>query len=243
MTRNLIVGNWKMNGVKAALSEIDALDGLCRSLGDDRPEILICPPATLLPVIAEPVKRAGFLVGGQNCHPEETGAFTGEISAEMLADAGASHVIVGHSERRAYYNEDHRLVKAKAQAALRAGLTPIVCLGETRMERHAGQAVAVVSQFLAQSMPEELDRCIVSYEPLWAIGTGLVPSVEEIAEIHLAIRQRIGSEPRILYGGSVKPDNAARILSIANVDGALVGGASLKASDFIGIIEAARTKA
>lgn len=237
--RKLIVGNWKMNGLSAALGEIDRLAALCSAQERDCADVLICPPATLLAAAAGRCKAAGFLTGGQDCHEKEKGAYTGEISAQMLADAGASHVILGHSERRLYYRETSELVKAKAEAALAAGLTPIICLGETRMERDSGQAVAVVSDFLAKSLPAEQENIIVSYEPLWAIGTGLVPSVGEIAEIHMAIRQRVGGDVPILYGGSVKPDNAGRILSIANVNGALVGGASLKAEDFHGIIKAA----
>ncbi|NHK27691.1 triose-phosphate isomerase [Parvularcula flava] len=236
--RKLIVGNWKMHGLKSALDEVDRLAELC-SRGEPKADILICPPATLLSEMAKPCADAGFLVGGQTCHHKLKGAYTGEISAEMLKDAGATHVILGHSERRLYNGETNEQVKAKAEAAIEVGLIPIICIGETRMERDSGQAVAVVSQFLAGSIPDEIEDFVVSYEPLWAIGTGLVPSPGEIAEIHMAIRQRVGGDIPILYGGSVKPDNAERLLSIANVNGALVGGASLKADDFYGIIKAA----
>ena len=234
--RTLIAGNWKMNGLRAQLSEARALaDGLTdahRSACD----VLLCPPATLLAPMRDAVGDA-VLLGGQDCHAEESGAHTGDVSAEMLADAGASHVIVGHSERRADHAETDAIVRAKAGAARRAGLTPIVCVGETREEREAGRAEAVVRGQLDGSLPE--DGFVVAYEPVWAIGTGLTPTTDDVAAMHRAIRAMVGAGVPILYGGSMKPGNAAELLAAAEVGGGLIGGASLKASDLLAIVQAA----
>jgi triosephosphate isomerase (TIM) len=242
----LVAGNWKMNGRRAALAELQAIcDGVAKGAAGSA-EIAICPPATL---IAEAVKVAGGTlgIGGQDCHAAAEGAHTGDISAEMLADLGASYVIVGHSERRADHGETSEMVRAKAEAAWRAGLTPIVCIGETQEERDAGRTLDVVENQLAGSLPDGATgaRLVVAYEPVWAIGTGLTPTAADVAEVHGFIREALtvrfgaeGSNIRVLYGGSVKPANAAELLGVKNVDGALVGGASLKASDFLGIAKA-----
>ena len=243
----MIVGNWKMNGLGSALVEAEAIgeaagavDGACR--------VALCPPATLVARMAQALEGGSASVGGQDCHAKPSGAFTGSISAEMLADAGATLVILGHSERRAAFGETDADVAAKAEAAVAAGLEPIVCVGETLAQREAGQAVAVVSAQVEGSLPDSLSErpFAVAYEPVWAIGTGLIPTLEQIAEVHAAVRaaivKRLGEGARtapILYGGSVKPDNARDILCTAEVGGALVGGASLKAADFIPIIQAA----
>jgi triosephosphate isomerase len=238
----LIAGNWKMNGLAASLDEARAL---AAGLGTTRARVAICPPATLVERLARALKGGAVLVGGQDCHPKASGAFTGDVAAEMLADAGASLVIVGHSERRAGYGETDAVVADKVRAALRAGLEPIVCVGETLAEREAGQALAVVSGQVRGSLPAELagQAFCVAYEPVWAIGTGLTPTTPQIEEIHTAIRgvllemfDAAGRATPILYGGSVKPGNATEILHAAEVGGALVGGASLKAEDFLGII-------
>jgi triosephosphate isomerase len=245
--RQLIAGNWKMNGLRAALAEIRAVD---RSLTEEpaHSAVLICPPATLISEAARAISGGRLAIGAQNCHAEASGAFTGDLSAEMLRDAGATHVIVGHSERRRHHGESNADVAAKAAAAQRAGLTAIVCVGETEDQRAAKKAVSAVTTQLARSIPAELPAVglIVAYEPVWAIGTGRTPTNAQIAEMHTAAREalakRFGKEVkeiRILYGGSVNPSNAKEILSLANVDGALVGGASLKASDFLAIIRAA----
>lgn len=235
----LIAGNWKMNGLAAAAAEIEALIGrLGGSAPDDR-DVLICPPATLVAAFAAQYSDEAIQIGGQDCHPAASGAHTGDISAEMLADAGAAYVIVGHSERRADHGETDAIVKSKAEAAFRAGLTPIVCVGETKDEREAGRALDVVGAQLAGSLPESGEPFVVAYEPVWAIGTGLTPTLDDIAEMHDFIRSRTPDETRILYGGSVKPGNAKEILAVSNVNGALVGGASLKADDFYPIVAAA----
>ena len=240
----LVAGNWKMNGRRA--------DGiaLARAIAERAKEphacdLLVCPPATLLGPISgvlggEALAGSGVALGGQDCHAAASGAFTGSISAEMLRDAGCSHVIVGHSERRQTCGESDADVQAKALAAWRAGLVAIVCVGETRAEREAGIAIAVVSNQLAGSVPDgaAADRLVIAYEPVWAIGTGLTPTIADITEMHRAIRSRIPAGTRILYGGSVNPKNAAEILALPEVDGALVGGASLKAEDFWAIAEA-----
>jgi len=246
MTAPLIVGNWKMNGLGADLAEARAL---AAAIGRDGApaRVGLCPPATLVSRMAEALAGSSIAVGGQDCRAETAGAFTGDISAEMLADAGASLVIVGHSERRAGHGESDALVAAKALAAIRAGLEPIICVGETLAERQAGRALDVVRGQVAGSAPQPLAGVAfaVAYEPVWAIGTGLTPSFAEIEEVHAAIRQtlreRFGDADftPILYGGSVKPDNAREILAAREVGGALVGGASLKAADFMRIIEAA----
>ena len=241
----LIAGNWKMNGTSAALEEARAVAaGLADNPGV---EAMICPPATLIWRLADAVTGSGLLVGGQDCHARPSGAHTGDISAAMLADAGASAVIVGHSERRTDHGEDDATVRAKAAAARAAGLRAIVCVGETEAERDAGQALAVVTRQLIGSVPEGgADALVIAYEPVWAIGTGRTPTGDDIAAMHHHIRNWLtgqfgsaGGRVPILYGGSMKPDNAAAILAIADVDGGLVGGASLKAADFLAIIAAA----
>ena len=240
-----IVGNWKMNGLRGMLSEARSID---RASGRyPKVQVALAPPATLLHRMQEVVQNIG--IGGQDCHSEESGAFTGDISAQMLKDAGADFTIVGHSERRSMYGESDALVQRKAQAALGAGLSVIVCVGETEAERDAGKAEDVVTAQVKGSLPQGEDACArlsVAYEPVWAIGTGRVPSVEEIAAIHRTIREQLvalygeaGQGVRILYGGSVKADNAADLLATPEVGGALVGGASLSAESFIGIVDAA----
>ncbi|SRR5258706_10008919 len=240
----LIAGNWKMHGTAASLGEARKV---AARVGAGGVRVAICPPATLVQRMSEALAGSAVLVGGQDCHFEEAGAFTGDVSAEMLADAGAALVILGHSERRAGYGETDELVAAKVQAAVRAGLEPIVCVGETLEQRKAGDALKVVTGQVRGSLPRELDRKAysVAYEPVWAIGSGLTPTVAEIEEMHAAIRATLrelfgddGDKPAILYGGSVKPTNAAEILHAAEVGGALVGGASLKADDFLAIINA-----
>lgn len=229
--RKLIAGNWKMHGTIAMLEEVDAI-AAATPPGVD---VAICPPATL---IAQAVGR-GVAIGAQDCHAAAVGAHTGCIAAAMLAEAGATLCIVGHSERRTDQGETDADVRAKADAAIAAGITAIVCVGETLAQRDSGEAVAVVERQLAGSLPGMLDRCVVAYEPVWAIGTGRTPSTADIAEIHAAIRAVVGDQVRILYGGSVKAANAAALLHVANVDGALVGGASLTAAEFLPIVAAA----
>ena len=242
MRRKLAAGNWKMNGTTAALSELDVLQDAARGAA----EVLICPPATL---IASAAAKAGDIaIGGQDCHSEASGAHTGDVSADMLKDAGASYVILGHSERRANHGETDALVAYKTKAAWAAGLTAIVCVGETLDERDTGKTLDVIGRQLAASLPDDITagNSVIAYEPVWAIGTGKVPTLEQIGEVHDFLRaeltNRFGAETaegiRLLYGGSVKPGNAAEIFGVSNVDGALVGGASLKARDFSGIISA-----
>lgn len=241
--RKLAAGNWKMNGTLASLAEVETLMRDCASAGVD---ILICPPATLLHPMAERVGQGPVAVGGQDCHAKESGAHTGDISAEQLRDAGASHVIVGHSERRADHGETDAAVAAKAVAAHRAGIVSVICVGETEAQRDAGETLDVIARQLADSVPgcATAANTVVAYEPVWAIGTGRTPTGEQIAEVHAAMRKALvarfpdGAGFRLLYGGSVKPSNAAEIFAIADVDGALVGGASLKASDFGPIVKA-----
>ena len=243
----LVAGNWKMNGLGASLGEAEAL---AKALQEQAAacRVALCPPATLIDRMARVLADGPVEVGGQDCHAEASGAFTGSVSADMLIDAGAGLVILGHSERRAGFGETDADVAAKVEAALAAGLEPIICIGETLAEREAGQAVEVVSRQVAGSLPSSLSgkAFAVAYEPVWAIGTGLTPTLEQIEEVHAAVRAamvaRLGEGGRvapILYGGSVKPSNAAEILAVAEVGGALVGGASLKAEDFLGIIRAA----
>lgn len=247
LLNRLIAGNWKMNGLAQALSEAKAL---AKALDDQAPaaRVALCPPATLVAKMAETLQGTQVLVGGQDCHPEPAGAFTGDISAEMLVDAGARLVILAHSERRTYYGETDEAAAAKTRAALRAGLEPIVCVGETLDERQAGKTLEVVTRQVRGSAPQELrgQMFALAYEPVWAIGTGLTPTLEQIEEVHVAIRQVLaetlgesGERAPILYGGSVKPSNAVEILAAREVGGALVGGASLKAEDFLGIVRAA----
>jgi triosephosphate isomerase len=237
--RPLVAGNWKMNGTTAALKEVRLKAGMLKDVRL-RCEVLICPPATLIGRIREVLKGSRIRIGGQDCHWAVSGAHTGEISAEMLKDAGCSAVIIGHSERRTDHGETDDIVRAKTEAAHRAGLIAIVCIGETLEQRKDGETLAVVERQLHGSLPASAtaENTVIAYEPVWAIGTGLTPTLAEIAEVHAFIRKQAPASIRILYGGSVKPANAAEILAIANVNGALVGGASLKAADFIGIIKA-----
>ncbi|MGE3876383.1 MAG: triose-phosphate isomerase [Parvibaculaceae bacterium] len=237
--RPLVAGNWKMNGTTASLKEARLLAGMLKDVRL-KCEVMLCPPATLISTIRTVVKGARIQLGGQDCHWSASGAHTGDISAEMLKDLGCRAVIVGHSERRADHGETDAIVRQKAEAAHRAGLTAIVCIGETLDERKAGQTLAVISRQLAGSVPQGTTAAntVIAYEPVWAIGTGLTPTVAEVAEVHQSIRQQTDPLMRILYGGSVKPANAAELMAVANVNGALVGGASLKAADFIGIIKA-----
>ena len=237
--KKLVAGNWKMNGLRAdglALAgELGRRMGSADASDKPRCAMLVCPPATLLASVAAMLAGSGIALGGQDCHPAPKGAFTGDLSAEMLADAGCSHVILGHSERRHGHGESDALVREKVAAARRAGLVPVVCVGETLEQRQAGAAWATVDAQLAASLPEraaEAGELIVAYEPVWAIGSGLAASLEDIAEMHAALRARLGAAVRILYGGSVKPGNAAAIHALADVDGALVGGASLDAQAF-----------
>ncbi len=241
----LIAGNWKMNGLVASLDEAR---GVAAGLSGVTARVALCPPATLVERMSRALAGTAVLVGGQDCDARESGAYTGDVAAEMLFDAGATMVILGHSERRAGHGETDAVVADKVRAALRAGLEPIVCVGETLDERRAGQALAIVTEQVRGSLPPELagHAFSVAYEPVWAIGTGLTPTIAEIEEVHQAIRTALmgafggeGGGVPILYGGSVKPTNAAEILHAAEVGGALVGGASLKAADFLGIIRAA----
>jgi triosephosphate isomerase (TIM) len=231
--RPLIAGNWKMHGTTADLEEIRAVAAAEVPPGID---LLLCPPATLLARAAQVAMDTRLAIGAQDVHDKPSGAHTGCISAAMLVDAGATHVIVGHSERRADNGETDADVRAKAVAALTGGLVPIVCVGETEAERDVGETLAVVGRQLAGSLPDE--DYVVAYEPVWAIGTGRTPTTAEVAEVHAFIRGHVGADVRILYGGSVKPSNAAELLAVDNVDGALVGGASLKAADFLEIARA-----
>jgi triosephosphate isomerase (TIM) len=243
--RPFVAGNWKMNGLKASLGEIAAMRAAALAGGAGRAELAVCPPATLISEAAALLAGGPVALGGQDCHAKVSGAYTWDISAEMLKDAGASYVIVGHSERRAGYGESNAQVRAKGEAAMTAGLTPIVCVGETRAEREAGKAIEVVSRQIRGSTPASSERggvIVIAYEPVWAIGTGLTPTPEDVAEMHAEIRAllsgifaSVGAATRILYGGSVKPANAKELLGLPNVDGALVGGASLKAVDFLDI--------
>jgi triosephosphate isomerase (TIM) len=240
--RPLVAGNWKMNGLRPSAAEFTRIvEGAQKLTAVD---LMICPPATLLVLLAAAAKGTSVLIGAQDCHAEPSGPFTGDLSAEMLKDAGASAVIVGHSERRSYHKETDADVRAKALAARRAGLCAIVCVGETRAEREDGRALAVVGTQLDGSVPDgaTVENLVVAYEPVWAIGSGLTPTPTDVADMHAFIRQRLGSRLgeegqgiRILYGGSVKPSNAKELLHVANVDGALVGGASLKADEFLAI--------
>lgn len=243
----LIAGNWKMNGMRASLDELTTLAGIMTTGDAPRAVVVICPPATILAAVARQGASSGILAGGQDCHPNASGPHTGDVAAGMLADAGAQYVIVGHSERRAAYGETDDLVRAKAEAAMGAGLKPIICVGETEAERDAGNAEAVVASQLAGSVPEAAGQhdVVVAYEPVWAIGTGRTPSNDEIAQMHGAIRRQLvdrfgerGATVQILYGGSLKPQNAREILALDNVNGGLVGGASLLAKDFATIISA-----
>jgi len=245
MPTPLVVGNWKMNGLASALA---VLDTIVADVDEARAGAMICPPATLIASAAARVAGSRLKIGAQDCHAAATGAHTGDVSAEMLHDAGAVAVILGHSERRADHGETDADVRAKVEGAWRAGLMAIVCVGETEAERDAGEAVAVVERQLAGSLPDGATAraTVIAYEPVWAIGTGRVAEVSDVAEMHGAMRAALsgrfgaeGSEMRLLYGGSVKPSNAAGIFAVDDVDGALVGGASLKAADFLAILRAA----
>lgn len=242
--KKLAAGNWKMNGLAAALSEVAALIAAHPAPGC---QMLLCPPATLLAQMAAAAKGSALAVGGQDCHQNAAGAHTGDISAAMVKDAGATYVILGHSERRADHGETDALIKAKAQTALSAGLIAVVCIGETEAQRDAGQTLDVIGTQLDGSVPDGATAAtlVVAYEPVWAIGTGRTPTIAQIAEVHGFLRARlmalIGTEAagvRLLYGGSVKPSNATEIFAVPDVDGALVGGASLKAADFGAIVAA-----
>ena len=246
--RPLVAGNWKMNGLRQSATEfVKILAGAGDLAG--KAELMVCPPATLLGAFADQARSSAIAIGGQDCHAEPSGAFTGDISAEMLKDAGASAVIVGHSERRTLHKETDADVRAKAKAAWRAGLVAIVCIGETRAEREAGNTLDVLGRQLDGSLPDSVTavNLVLAYEPVWAIGTGLTPTTADVAQAHAFIRERIATRHgavaqtvRMLYGGSVKPSNARELMGVANVDGALVGGASLKAEDFLGIAAAYR---
>lgn len=248
MRRKLAAGNWKMNGTGAALAELEALAARYVS---PKVDILICPPGTLLHRAATTAEKSGVAVGGQDCHAQNKGAHTGDISAEMLRDAGATAVILGHSERRVDHGEQNEDVRAKARAAMDAGLQAIICVGESLDQREAANTLDIIGGQMSGSIPDQAtgENLIIAYEPIWAIGTGKVPTLDEIGAVHDFIRARlerrfgegVGRSVRVLYGGSVKPSNAADIFGVSNVDGALVGGASLKAADFSGIIDALET--
>ena len=245
--RPLVAGNWKMNGTGASLNELRAIGHGFMSGLDAETDALICPPATLITRAVEVLKTTPVKVGGQDCHARESGAHTGDISAEMLKDAGASHVIVGHSERRTDHGESDATVRAKAEAAWRAGLLPVVCIGETLAQREAGKTLSVLETQLKGSVPAgaTAQKLVVAYEPVWAIGTGKTPTTAEVADAHRHIRRVLGALTpeaagvRLLYGGSVKGSNAAELLAAGDVDGALVGGASLNAAEFLAIAKAA----
>jgi triosephosphate isomerase len=243
--RPLVAGNWKMNGLRSSAKVLDEIHAGYTPGLKAKVDLAVCPPATLVGALALQAVGSRIAIGGQDCHAKESGAFTGNVSAEMLADAGATYVIVGHSERRQYHGEKDIDVCAKAMAAHRAGLTAIVCVGETREEREAGRTLNVVKKQLRGSIPVDLNshNLVVAYEPVWAIGTGLTPTVADVAEVHALIRDELkrlvgkadSVRVRVLYGGSVKPSNAAELMAVDNVNGALVGGASLVAADFLGI--------
>jgi triosephosphate isomerase len=246
--RYLVAGNWKMNGLKGAgLREAKKIATKARNAKQLGCDVLVCPPATLLAPLATALKGSRVALGGQDCHAAASGAHTGDVSAEMIKDAGGRYVIVGHSERRADHGESSKLVRAKAEAAWRAGLTAIVCVGETAAERRRGKTLEIVGAQLRDSLPKGATggNLVVAYEPVWAIGTGLTPTPADVAEVHASIRQRLvrrfggeGARMRILYGGSVKPSNAVELMAVENVNGALVGGASLTAADFWPIVQA-----
>ncbi|MGV6820604.1 MAG: triose-phosphate isomerase [Parvularcula sp.] len=237
--KKLIAGNWKMNGLSGAIGEIAALSGMLTEADRAAADVLVCPPATLIGAAVSAAGESGIMVGGQDCHAAESGAHTGDISAEMFADLKASHIIVGHSERRTDHGETSEMVKAKAKAVARAGLIPIVCVGESLADREAGQAITTVLGQVEASLSSTLSQYAIAYEPVWAIGTGVAAGPEDILEMHGALRSAVGEAVPLLYGGSVKPGNAKEILSIQDVDGALVGGASLTAQSFYGIMSAA----
>lgn len=244
--RPLVAGNWKMNGLEASLAEARKIAAAVGQSGRHA-DMMLCPPATLIARLAVATAGTGLQVGGQDCHAKVSGAHTGDISAEMIRDCGASAVIVGHSERRADHGESDAVVRAKCEAAHRAGLVAIVCIGETEAQRRAGETLKVVGTQLQGSLPDGCGpaNTVVAYEPVWAIGTGLTPTAADVAEVHEALRKALvarfgaaGAGMRLLYGGSVKPSNAKELMSVPHVNGALVGGASLKADDFLGILAA-----
>ncbi len=236
MTRKLIAGNWKMHGHRAQALPLAAAVAAYVRAEKPAADILLCPPATLLREISAAVGDT-LLIGGQDCAPQEEGAYTGDISAYMLKEAGCTHVILGHSERRQYHAEDDEAVHAKAQAALKTGLIPIICVGETLLQRDRGEAETVVTMQVKAALPA--GECVLAYEPVWAIGTGKTPTLTDIEAMHACIARAAGRDVQILYGGSVKPGNAKEILHLPSVGGALVGGASLSADDFCAIIPAA----
>jgi triosephosphate isomerase len=246
--RPLVAGNWKMNGLSSALAELKTLTALVKRNPVPSADLMVCPPATLLCRARDVLVGSNIALGAQDCHPLPSGSHTGDISAEMLADCGATAVIVGHSERRSDHGETDALVNAKAQAAHRAGLTAIVCVGETERERTGGSTLTVVGHQVKGSVPGRslATNTVIAYEPVWAIGTGLTPTATDIAEVHGFIREELvrllgageAARLRILYGGSVKPSNAKELLSVKNVNGALIGGASLKADDLYAILSA-----
>lgn len=242
--RALIAGNWKMNLDRVTAETLAS--ALANKVGSVGVELAVCPPSVYLSPVSVVLGSSGVALGAQDCHTAESGAHTGDVSAEMLADLGCTYVIVGHSERRADHGEDDATVRAKAEAARRAGLVPIVCVGETEAERDAGRALEVVEGQVRGSVPDGLtgETLVIAYEPVWAIGTGRTPTAYDVAAVHAHIRKVLADitgdaeNVRLLYGGSVKPGNAAELMAVKNVNGALVGGASLKADDFLGIAEA-----
>ena len=249
--RPLVAGNWKMNGLRASLTELEAMVTANNTALSSNVDLLICPPFPLLQMASsmtlDAAKGRRISIGAQDCHTKESGAHTGDVSAQMIADTGATYVIVGHSERRADHAETDAIVCAKAEAARRAGLTAIICVGETHAEREAGRALDIVRAQLHGSIPQGMgaSHLVIAYEPVWAIGTGLTPTAYDVAQVHALIRAelvklmpQVGSGVRILYGGSVKPSNAVELMGVENVNGALVGGASLTAKDFLGIAAA-----
>lgn len=245
--RPLVAGNWKMNGTRDSLDQIKAIsDGVQDSLSE-KVDVLLCPPATLLYVATALCTDSPLMIGAQDCHTGQSGAHTGDISAEMISDCFGTYVIVGHSERRTDHAETDDIVRSKAKAAYEADLTAIICIGETADERKSGKTLEVLKRQLEGSVPDEAneENTVIAYEPVWAIGTGLTPTVLDIEEAHAFMRKElsdrfgaIGNKMRILYGGSVKPSNAIELMAINNVDGALIGGASLKAADFLSIYAA-----
>jgi len=245
--RPLVAGNWKMNGTRASLDQIKAMAEGVKGDLSGKVETLICPPATLLYVATALCDDSPLMIGAQDCHQKQSGAHTGDISAEMIADCFGTHVIVGHSERRTDHAEQDGLVRKKTDAAHAAELIAIVCIGETGDERKAGKTLDVIKRQLAESLPDTAtaENTVIAYEPVWAIGTGLTPTTADVEEAHAFMRNELvsrfadaGAKMRILYGGSVKPSNARELMAVANVDGALIGGASLKAEDFLAIYRA-----
>ena len=243
----LVAGNWKMNGLKASVSELEALIAGYDADLAAKVDTMICPPATLVASFADVAAESAVAIGAQDCHMNLSGAHTGDLSAQMFLDAGADAIIVGHSERRADHGESDEVVKTKAEAVWEQGLVAIICVGETEEERKSGKTLDVIKSQLSGSVPAgaTADNTVIAYEPVWAIGTGLTPTADDVAEVHALMRDELsnafaeeGAAMRLLYGGSVKPSNASELMGVANVDGALVGGASLKAADFLGIMAA-----